>query len=65
MISIDSKNFKADPADIVAKPEEHTLIFRGTKTKSKKTTEKSTKDHDNNSKASAKKLLPKKSILTK
>ena len=65
LISIDSKNFKVDPADIVAKPEEHTLIFRGTKTKSKKTTEKSTKDHDNNSKASAKKTIAKKIDIDK
>ena len=37
----------------------------GTKTKSKKTTEKSTKDHDNNSKASAKKTMAKKIDIDK
>ena len=31
VIKVDGKNFKADPADIVAKPEEHALIFQGTK----------------------------------
>ena len=56
VIKVDGKNFKADPADIVAKPEEHALIFQGTKNTSntKKTIKKSGKDNNNNSKATAK-----------